>query len=157
MTNRKNAQPQPEYSSLPADEILGALKFAGRGPDPNLIRACLERREEITPALLEMLAEGPKYVYADEEERPNLYQDIHAGHLLLAFGEQAALPIFGQAFRDEERDYLLEWFGAGIPSVYGAAAVPMLIDLMNDTDVYTYPRAAATEMLISAAPAATRS
>lgn len=136
-----------EYSALSTDELLDALKHAGRGPDPDLIRACLERREEITPASLEMLAEGPKYVYTDEEELPNLYQDIHAGHLLLAFGELAALPIFGQAFRDRDREYLLDWFESKIPDAYGAAAVPMLLDLLQDTDAYPYLRAAATEML----------
>jgi uncharacterized protein YecA (UPF0149 family) len=136
-----------EYSTLTADELLDALEHAGRGPDPDLIRACLERREEITPALLEMLAEGPKYVYTDEEELPNLYQDIHAGHLLLAFGEPAALPVFARAFRDRDREYLLDWFESEIPDAYGAAAVPMLLDLLQDTDAYTYLRAAATEML----------
>jgi uncharacterized protein YecA (UPF0149 family) len=135
-----------EYSALSTDELLDALKHAGRGPDPELIRACLERREEITPALLEMLAEGPEDVWADEDQDPGLYRDIHAGHLLLAFGELAALPVLGQVFRDEKRDYLLEWL-RHIPVVYGAAAVPMLLDLLSDKDAYTYPRAAATEML----------
>lgn len=135
-----------EYNTLSTDELLDALEYAGRGPDPDLIRACLERREELTPALLEMLAEGPEDVWADEDQDPGLYRDIHAGHLLLAFGEQAALPVLGQVFRDEKRDYLLEWL-RHIPVVYGAAAVPMLLDLLSDEGAYYYPRAAAAEML----------
>jgi len=33
-----------DYSSLPADELLTALEQAGRTPNLDLIRACLERR-----------------------------------------------------------------------------------------------------------------
>jgi uncharacterized protein YecA (UPF0149 family) len=136
-----------EYGTLSTDELLDTLEHAGRGPDPDLIRACLERCEEITPTLLEMLAEGPEDVWADEDQDPGLYRDIHAGHLLLAFGEEAALPVFGRAFRDKDREYLLDWFESKIPVAYGAAAVPMLVDLLQDTDAYIYPRVAATDML----------
>ena len=47
------------YSSLSIDEVLAALGQADRAVDLDLIRACLERREELTPALLTALEDGP--------------------------------------------------------------------------------------------------
>jgi len=38
-----------DYRSLSADELLAALGQADRTVDLDLIRACLERREELTP------------------------------------------------------------------------------------------------------------
>jgi hypothetical protein len=134
-----------DYHSFSADELLAALEGAGRTPDLDLIRACLERREDLTPALLAMLAEGSDLAW--DVEDPRRYRDIHAGLLLCAFREPAALPIFGQVFRDEALDSMLEWFDQDLPAAYGPAAVPMLLDLMNDTDAYDYPRYSAMGML----------
>jgi len=133
-----------DYRSLFATELLAALEQAGRSPDLDLIRACLERREELTPGLLEMLAEG-----VDEDwdpDDPRCYQEIHAGLLLIAFREPAALPVFAEIFRDEERENLIEWFSTELPA-YGSVATQMVIDLVNDASAYDYARAAATEML----------
>jgi hypothetical protein len=119
-----------DYHSLSADELLAALETAGRGPEPDLIRACLERREELTPGLLDMLAEGADPDWDGED--PRVFRDVHAGLLLCAFREPAALPVFDQVFRDPDRESLLEWFDQELPAAYGPAAVPMLMDLMND-------------------------
>jgi hypothetical protein len=119
-----------DHHSLSADELLAALDTAGRGPEPDLIRACLERREELTPGLLDMLAEGADLDW--NEEDPRVFRDVHAGLLLCAFREPAALPVFDQVFRDPDRESLLEWFDQDLPAAYGPAAVPMLMDLMND-------------------------
>ena len=45
-----------DYHTLPARVLLAMLETAGRAPDLDLIRACLERRTEITPGLLDSLA-----------------------------------------------------------------------------------------------------
>ena len=39
-----------DYRSLAADELLAALGQADRTVDLDLIRACLERRQELAPA-----------------------------------------------------------------------------------------------------------
>ena len=134
-----------DYRSLSADELLAALETAGRGPEPDLIRTCLERREELTPWLLDMLAEGADPDWDGED--PRVFRDIHAGLLLCAFREPAALPIFDQVFRDPDRESLLEWFEQELPAAYGPAAVPMLMDLMNDASAREDARTSAMGML----------
>jgi uncharacterized protein YecA (UPF0149 family) len=137
-----------DYSSLPADELLTALEQAGRTPDLDLVRACLERREELTPGLLEMLAGG-----VDEDwdpDDPRWYREVHAGLLLIAFREPAALPIFAEIFRDEERENLVEWFSTKLPA-YGPAATQMVVDLLNDDSAYEFARFVSTEMLAAIA------
>ncbi len=134
-----------DYGVFSTDELLTALELAGRCPDLELIRACLERREELTPALLSMLTEGTDPTWDDDD--PRHYCEIHAGLLLCAFREPAALPIFGQVFRDEARDNMPEWFHEGLSLSYGPSAVPMLLDLMSDMSIYQYPRTSAMGML----------
>ena len=138
-----------DYRALSTDQLLHALEQAGRGPDLDLIRACLQRREEITPVLLSWLAEGPDPDWDDDD--PRTYREIHAGLLLCAFREPDALPIFGQTFRDPDRDNLLEWFDQNLPAAYGPAAVPMLIDLSNDDEAYEDARASGMGMLATIA------
>jgi ribosomal protein L7/L12 len=135
-----------DYHSLSADELLAALETAGRGPEPDLIRACLERREELTPGLLDMLAEGADPDW--DEGDPRVFRDVHAGLLLCAFREPDALPVFDQVFRDLERESLLEWFEPELPAAYGPAAVPMLMDLMNDASAREDARTSAMGMLV---------
>ncbi len=133
------------YRALSANELLLALELADRTPDLELVRACLDRREYLTPGLLSMLAAGPDPAWDDED--PRHFRDIHAGLLLCAFREPAALPIFGQVFRDKAREYMLEWFNQDLPVAYGPSALPTLVELMNDTSTYDYPRYSAMGML----------
>jgi len=137
-----------DYRSLSADELLTVLEQAGRTPDLDLIRACLERREELTPGLLEMLAEGGDEDW--EPDDPRWYREIHAGLLLIAFREPAALPIFAEIFRDQKRENLIEWFSNKLPA-YGPAATQMAIDLLNDYSAYEFARIVSTEMLAAIA------
>ena len=133
-----------DYKTLSADQLLATLEQAGRTPDLDLIHACLERREELTPGLLEMLIKGGDDDWDPGD--PRWFGEIHAGLLLVAFREPAALPIFADVFRDKERDNLLEWFSIEL-SAYGPAATQMLIDLLNDDSAYWYPRATAMDVL----------
>jgi hypothetical protein len=139
---------EADYFSLPADGLLTALEQAGRTPDLDLVRACLERREELTPGLLEMLAGGLDEDW--EPGDPRLYREVHAGLLLIAFREPAALPIFAEIFRDQERENLVEWFSTELPA-YGPAATQMVIDLLNDDSAYEFARFVSTEMLAAIA------
>ena len=133
-----------DYQTLSADQLLDALEQADRTPDLHLIHACLERREELTPGLLRMLAEGGDDDWDPDD--PRWFGEIHAGLLLIAFREPAALPIFAEVFRDKERDNLIEWFSFEL-GAYGPAATQMLIDLLNDDSAYWYPCATAAGML----------
>jgi len=91
-----------------------------------------------------MLAEGVDENWDPDD--PRCYREIHAGLLLIAFREPAALPIFAEIFRDEKRENLIEWFSTQLPA-YGPAATQMVIDLLQDDSAYDYPRFTATEML----------
>ncbi|HET6568710.1 MAG TPA: DUF1186 domain-containing protein [Rhodothermales bacterium] len=127
-----------EYADWTADDLLEALELAGRHPAPDLIRACLSRREELTPGLLEMLRTGTDDDWAEGD--PRWYRDVHAGLLLIELREAAALPIFYDIFSDEDRqDTLGEWFGQQFPK-YGAAAVPWLSRLAEDTEACEWGR-----------------
>ena len=149
MENGERSETVVDYRSFSANGLLTALELADRCPDLELIRACLDRREELTSGLLSMLAEGSDPAWGDED--PRHYRDVHAGLLLCAFREMSALPIFGQVFRDEARENVLEWFDQDLPAAYGPSAIPMLIEMMNDTDVYDYPRYSAMGMLATIA------
>jgi len=131
------------YSS---DELLAALEQAGRTPDLDLIRACLECRKDLTPALLQALDDGPDLAWDDDD--PRWFLEIHAGLLLCAYREPAALPVFDRVFRDRERENMLEWFAFDFPTAYGSAAVSMILELVNDDDAYSYARSSAMSMLV---------
>lgn len=144
----ERSETMTDYRTFSADELLAALELAGWCPDLELVHACMERREELVPGLLAMLAGGTDKDW--ERDDPRWYREIHAGLLLIALREPAALPIFAAILRDEERDDLVEWFGTELPA-YGPAATQMTIDLLNDRDAYEYGRAAATELLAAIA------
>ena len=135
-----------EYRALSADELLAALGQADRAADLDLIRACLERREALTPALLKALEGGPDPDWEDDD--PRWFLEIHAGFLLCAYREPSALPVFGRVLRDPDRENMLEWFTFDLPTAYGPAAIPMLLALMNDEDAYSYARTTAMAMLV---------
>lgn len=130
------------------EELVAALHAAGPVPDLDLLRACLARAEDLAPHLLEMLATTP----GEGADLPAPMADpraaavLHAGHLLLAFKEPAALPLFVEIYRDEGRQTLLEWFTPWLHE-YGAMAVPPFAGLVQDRTVHWYGRAAATEVL----------
>ena len=136
------------FDEQTADELVEALETAGLAPELDLLRACLAREEALRPYLLEMLATDPYEAYGLplDSEDPRAVVNIHAGHLLLAFKEPAALPLFTEIYRDEERENLIEWFNPWLHE-YGAAAVAPFAAVMADENVYRYGRAAATEIL----------
>jgi len=134
-----------DYGSLSPERWLAALEGSGRTPDVDLVRACLARREALTPHLLVMLAEGSDPAW--DRDDPRVYRDLHAGLLLCTFREPAALPIFARIFRDEAREYMLAWFEQDFPAAYGPRAILMLTALMNDDGAYTHARCVAVGML----------
>jgi hypothetical protein len=141
-----------DYTAFSDAALLAALEYAGRAPDPDLIRACLARPEALTARLLAFLQAdenadwGDDELYWDEDD-PRWYRGIHAGLLLCAYREPAALPIFARLLRDEEQDTLYEWFSYALPYYYGPLAVPMLIEMLDVQGDYDYPAISACGML----------
>jgi hypothetical protein len=138
------------YDTLTASELLAALEIADRLPDPDLIRACLERRAELTSGLLERLAQpgDPDWSFDD----PRQMAQVHAALLLIAYREPAALPIFGELYRrpDALENNYVEWLDPELPA-YGSAAIPMLRDLLYDSAAPETSRSSAVSMLASIA------
>ncbi len=137
-----------DYTTATADALLAALEQAGRTPDRALLEACLARRDDLVPGLMEWLAIGNEQGDAEEwdDEDPRWYRDIHAGLLFIAFREEKALPLFADLFRDEDREHLRDWFGVPFRN-YGPLAVDMLIDLLKDRKAPVGPRLGASEKL----------
>src|SRR6266496_2036690 len=122
-------------------DLVAALESAGRTPPLELIRACMKRRHDLTPSLLDMLATSPSETW--EGNDPRWYAQIHAGHLLIFFREPQAIPIFMRLLRQPENDIIAEWFGFALAS-YGLGILSEVSDLLNDPEA---PEDARTEMV----------
>lgn len=138
--------PIVDYAAFSGAELLAALEYAGEAPPPDLIRVCLAHQEALTPGLLALLEAGADVEWLDSD--PRWYRDIHAGLLLCAFREPAALPVFARRLREEDSDELVEWFEYALPYGYGPLAIPMLVDLLDVQDDYDYPSGVACQMLV---------
>lgn len=143
-----------DYGTFSTDDLLEALAYAGRHPDPELIRACLARRDALTPILLEWVDESldPDYGTAWSDDNPRWYRSLHAAHLLIAFGEEAALPLFEKHVRRDLDSMLIETLAEKL-HFYGPAAVPMLSGILDDEDVSVWQRELAAQELQSIAAA----
>ena len=136
-----------QESEQTATPLLETLRTAGRTPSLDLIRQCLERKAELTPGLLEMLATNPREAYdIEERDDPRLLAPVHAGNLLIAYEEPQAIPIFVEIFRDPDRAYLYEWF-VGVLHPFGEQLIEPLGKIIRDADAFDYGRAIATEVL----------
>ena len=130
------------YAQATAQELLTALENAGRAPSLDLIRACMNRRGELTPGLLDMLAAPTDPIWADDD--PRWYAAIHAGHLLIHFREPQAIPIFMRLLREPDNDSHVEWFQVKLAS-YGMGILPAMTELLNDANAPEYARAMSCE------------
>jgi hypothetical protein len=127
-----------DYADYSTDELLDALEWAGRYSDLDLLRECMQRPEELTPGLLEMLK------VSDENDAipigsPQWFRQIHAGRLLVAYREPDAIPLFAERLRDPASDTFLEWFDAHLHA-WGPEAIPTWVDVMQDEDAPRYGR-----------------
>ncbi len=130
------------FAQATPQELLTTLENAGRAPSLDLIRACMNRRGELTPGLLDMLA-APSDPTWDNDD-PRWYAPIHAGHLLIHFREPQAIPIFMRLLREPDNDSHVEWFEIKLAS-YGMGILPPLAELLNDADAPEYARAMSCE------------
>jgi hypothetical protein len=137
-----------DYAAFSAEALLDALEEAGRHPDLGLIQVLLDRRQEVTPGLLDLLAAGVDEDWAEDD--PRWYREIHAGLLLIAFREPAALPLFEEILFDPEREVLLEWFDPALSS-YGPPIVPLLLRAAGDPQAPWHTRNSSVLMLATIA------
>ena len=130
------------------DELIQTIEQAGRTPDLDLVRRWLQHTAALRPYLLQALAaDSWEEDELPDEDDPRAYIEIHAGLLLIAARDEAALPLFAQIFRDRERgENLIEWF-AGDLHHYGPAAITTFIDLLLDEEAYDYGRSHAARIL----------
>jgi hypothetical protein len=108
-----------EYQTYTTEELLAAIETAGRTPDLDLIHTILDRQADVTPGLLYMFHDALNDDWEDEDD-PRWYRLVHAGMLLLAFREEAALPVFHDLYL-WHTDWL-EWFETD-PYYFGPAAI----------------------------------
>ena len=118
-----------DFMTDSADALLRRLEWAGRTPPLDLIEACLARQEELTPGLLKMFAESLHDEWEDGD--PRWYRIIHAGRLLIAYREPAALSTFEKLYRDDELSDWLEWFETD-PYYFGPVAIPTFAKMLAE-------------------------
>ncbi len=118
------------YRAMSAPELLRQIEIAGRAPDLELMRVCMDRRLDLSAGLLEMLAAPPGADWTQDD--PRWYAAVHAGHLLIHFREAQAIPIFFRLLREPENRNLIEWFEQPL-AAYGMALFPEAEALLNDT------------------------
>ena len=130
-------------------EILAALESSGPILPTDLIQVCLERQDSLTTPFLNILSSSRQ----DEWELTSdtrWFRGGHAGKFLIAYQEEASLPIFTQIYAssDERDDDLVEWFGTDLAR-FGETAVSSLIQVLqtNTQGTYHYGRAIAATIL----------
>ncbi|MFO7681614.1 MAG: DUF1186 domain-containing protein [Chloroflexota bacterium] len=137
------------YTDITDQALLDSLQTAGRTPPVTLIEECVKRQAALTPALLVMLEHSFADDWEDEND-PRWYRGIHAGRLLIAYREEAALPLFERLYAslDDEFEGYLEWFELDVAH-YGPTAVsPFTRVLKLDTQgEYHYGRSLACAIL----------
>ena len=126
------------YTEHSPEDLLEALTWAGRHPDPDLIAECLTRPDELTEPLLAMMASPEEGAYWTHDD-PRWYQSIHAGKLLLAYGEPDAFPLFADVLRTPDGNPALEWFDTDLHAL-GPPGVPTLLEVVRDDAAPTYGR-----------------
>lgn len=122
-----------KYSEMDVSELLSALETAGEKPARELLDACLERREALTPALLKILEAGwwstPKNrKWEPEDDRWLL--TVHAARLLIHWREAAALPHFAKILADEDQENLHDWLDEDFPRM-GPALIEHIAPLLT--------------------------
>jgi hypothetical protein len=84
---------QMPTKDLPIQELIRSLELAGEYPDPELVEAIWNQKEEAAPILRDVFREA----YSDDwppEQDPRWFQFLHAGKFLLAWQVEEAIPIF---------------------------------------------------------------
>lgn len=134
------------------DEIMDALMYPEGVFPCEALEATIEKREQITPKLLELL----EYVNDDLEWiAPNAWDHIFAVYLLAQFREGRAYPLIvelfstpGEAIERAYEDVITEDLGRILASVSGGDPEPIK-RLVEDSSVNEWVRGAAMNGLVT--------
>lgn len=128
-----------DYKKASTTELVGALCEQERHPDLKLIRALLERGDEVIPDLIEV-------VECDTD-----WPQIHAALLLCELEAESSLPALRRAISMPERQDLADWLTNDALEKFGPAALDMLEAIAADRAVEWYPRAVACRVMMTVA------
>jgi hypothetical protein len=119
------------YQTKTDEELIHALEYGGEAPHPDLIAECLSRRGRLSAPLLQMFENSLNDAWEAPDD-PRWYRQVHAGKLLTAFQEPAALPTFERIYASllPQEQEALQWFDLDM-AYYGPTAVPILLRLIN--------------------------
>jgi len=111
----------------------------------------MAKRIEIRKPLVEMFSQALDEELQgeiDDADSPRAYRVIHAGLLLIALRETAALPFLGMIYGDELLEWLVEWF-EDAPRHYGPPAIPTFLEVLRSlpTSDLHYGRSTSAEIL----------
>ncbi len=127
MTNKETAS---------TGDLIEALCEQERHPDLDLIRALLERGDEVVPALIDIV------------ETDTSWPQIHAALLLCELRAEAALPVLQQAISSPEGGDLADWLADDALEKFGPVALDMLETVATDKEVDWYARAMACRVMM---------
>lgn len=101
-----------DFRSMSVSALLDALAKAGTNPPRELLEACVQRQEELTPHLLRIVEAGwwptaENRKWDSEDDRWLL--TVHAARLLIHWREVAVLPHFAKILADEDQENLHDW------------------------------------------------
>jgi len=128
----------PDYSEYSTDELLEALEWSGRHPDPELIQACIERGRDLIPGLVDMIPPSDREVTWVQED-PRWYRQVHAGKLLIHLQAREAAAGFKEILSNPKHDTLLEWFDTDLQAL-GPDFIPLFMEVMQDDTANDYGR-----------------
>ena len=135
------------YMELTSEKLFEELSYAGRYPQPALIDAICERREETEPLVLDLFREAYHDAWLDDED-PRWYRFMHAGKFLLSWRVVEALPTFAELFADDDMQNWVEWYEEDLFH-FGPPAIPHLarVFTMESDHKWHYGRALAGSTL----------
>jgi hypothetical protein len=124
-----------DYGQASSTELIDALGEQERHPDLELVRALLERGEEVVPDLIDVV------------ECDAGWPQIHAALLLCELRAEAALLALQQAISAPEGHDLADWLADDALEKFGPAALGTLEAVAAGKTVAWYPRAVACRVM----------
>jgi hypothetical protein len=128
-----------DYEQASSTELIDALCDQERHPDLELVRALLERGEEVVPDLIDVV------------ECDTGWPQIHAALLLCELQAESALPAMRQAISAPEGHDLADWLADDALEKFGPAALGTLEAVAADKIIEWYPRAVACRVMATIA------
>jgi len=128
-----------DYESASIEELIEALEQQERHPDLDLIRALLERGDEVVPDLVDLVASASSW------------PRIHAALLLCELQAESALPALRKAASAPEGHDLMDWLADDALEKFGEIALDTLEAIAADKTVEWFQRAVSCRVMATIA------